>query len=153
MDYKEIETLLEKYFEGHSTSAEEDQLRAFFESDRDLPPELQSASAMFRHFKAESTEKMDQPVMRVVHNTKRRKSWQWMGVAASVACVLSAALWFNPNENTTYAFINGQPINEQEVALEEMKKALSIMTSHLNQGTEGLSQLSKFDQIKKSISK
>ena len=153
MDYKEIESLLEKYFEGQSSVAEEQLLQRFFETHRDLPTKLESAAKMFRHFKKESQEKMSKPLMRISQNRHRNRLWWLSGVAASVLVVLGAIFWMTPGENPAYVYINGQPITEQEVALDEMKKALTIMTSHLNQGTEGLSQLSKLDQIKKSISK
>ena len=155
MDYKAIEQLLEKYFDGHSSLEEEQQLQQFFEKNKKLPPALESAALMFRHFQGESAETMPQPIMRVSRNRQRNRIWQLSGIAASILIVLSAIFWMpgSMDQGPAYAYINGQPVNNEEVALEEMKKALSIMTSHLNQGTEGLSQLSKFEQIKKSISK
>jgi hypothetical protein len=45
----DIETLLEKYYEGETTLAEEKQLRQFFQQDT-IPPHLQSHAAQFRYF-------------------------------------------------------------------------------------------------------
>ncbi|MBO0934398.1 HEAT repeat domain-containing protein [Fibrella aquatilis] len=46
-----IDELLERYYEGETTLAEEKQLRQFFEQDP-IPPHLQTHAAHFRHFVA-----------------------------------------------------------------------------------------------------
>uniref|UniRef100_UPI00404746E6 hypothetical protein n=1 Tax=Roseivirga sp. TaxID=1964215 RepID=UPI00404746E6 len=52
-NYKEIELLIEKYFEGETSSNEDKQLREFFEAG-DVPANLKVHQAWFSHLKLRS---------------------------------------------------------------------------------------------------
>src|ERR1700712_5746131 len=51
MDYNNIRTLLEKYWEGETSLEEEAQLKRFFhDHPNDLPQDLQEAAPLFQYF-------------------------------------------------------------------------------------------------------
>ena len=50
-----IEDILERYYQGETTLAEEKQLRQFFQND-DIPEHLMSHSAQFRYFSQEQSQ-------------------------------------------------------------------------------------------------
>ena len=51
MDYNTPKALLKKYFDGHSSLQEEEELREFFSSTSEIPNELIQAKAVFNYFK------------------------------------------------------------------------------------------------------
>lgn len=87
---QDIETLLAKYYEGESTLAEEQQLRAFFQNEA-LPSQWQAEAEAFRYFAATRQQQPSLGVSsRVVANltsqtpVRALSRWGWR-VAASVA--------------------------------------------------------------------
>lgn len=50
MQFEQIETLLEKYYEGETSLEEENQLKRFFQETRLLPDSLKPHAAQFQHY-------------------------------------------------------------------------------------------------------
>jgi len=93
-----IEELLEKYWEGETTLAEERRLKEFFTRNQDLPPHLamyREQFAMFADWQKEEAlggdfdarmEKQIRTEARVVALRPRIAYWQWAaGIAAGIA--------------------------------------------------------------------
>jgi hypothetical protein len=76
------------------------------------------------------------------------------GVAAAVLILIGAYLFLQkPYEPVAYAYINGIPITDKEMAIEETEKALTLVSEKLNQSTADLSHLSKLTDIKEIFTK
>ena len=155
MDYNEIDQLLEKYFDGFTSLEEEQALRDFFANADDLKPEWQHAMLMLEHFKGEKEVTFEAPIPQMQVHKRPYGLWKLSGIAATLLILITAG-WFyvQPvNQPVTYAYVNGKVVTEKTVALEEMKKALTLMSNNLGQGTKSLEKLSKLEEIRQSVAK
>ena len=150
MEYKELESLLDKYFEGETTLVEEQQIVKFFEKNTELPEKYNQIKAMFEFFKAEKESKADFDIESTTNKktTKiRTLYYQLIAVAAIILIVISIFTnTDNSEEKKVYAYINGKPIMNEQVAEMEAKRALLLISSNFNQGTENLKHLSSFSK-------
>lgn len=150
MEYKELENLLDKYFEGETTLVEEQQIVEFFEKNNELPEKYNQIKAMFEFFKAEKEGKVDFDIESTNNKqtTKiRMLYYQLIAVAAIILIVISIFTnTYNSEEKKVYAYINGKPIMNEQVAEMEAKRALLLISSNFNQGTENLKHLSSFSK-------
>jgi len=142
MELSNIEKLLEKYFEGETTISEEKELKVYFTGET-VPSHLERYKDLFQFFSAEShitaTRDIDIPV--------QKTNWyKWVGVAASVAII--AGLFFTntptqPEELGTY--------EDPEIALQETKKILNMVSQLMNEGKKDLVYLNEFETAKQNL--
>lgn len=85
MDYENIKTLLDKYFEGNTSTEEEEDLRIFFESNESVHEELAYARIFFQSIKEERGLKIPIKEKKI----KRMPLFLWAGVAASIVFLLA----------------------------------------------------------------
>ncbi len=109
-----IEELLTKYFEGETSAAEEQQLRACFASG-EVPPEYEVYRPLFAYFDQEiATEERERarPAFVGKQHPIRRVLYLLSGVAASFLLLLGLNYWFNPTSSRfcsgNYVVINGR---------------------------------------------
>ncbi|MEL6834762.1 MAG: hypothetical protein AAFP77_17325 [Bacteroidota bacterium] len=99
MDYNTIKALLNKYFEGESSLAEEQQLREYFQGEH-IAEDLRQYQPLFGYFqKAKqqvTSEAFDQRMSRPISRPKRslRLVYRW-AAAAAVVLMLGAGWFFN----------------------------------------------------------
>ena len=155
MEFKDLEILLEKYFEGNTTLNEELQIKEFFKNNSDLPDNLMETRAMFQFFSKEKQEKTDMvfPVKEKQKSARvRNLYYQVSAIAASILILISVITYTdNTEEQRVYAYINGKPIMDEQVAIIEAKRALLLVSSNLNEGTESLKHLSSFNKAEKLV--
>jgi len=131
---KEIEKLLEKYYEGETSLEEEKALREFFAGNL-VPEHLQSHAAQFRFLNEARAEKAPKesedwlaeletapkPINGKVLRFPHAGAWR---VAASIALLVigfAAGRWYNlPNDSSS----NTQPVASADQRLLEMKNTL-----------------------------
>lgn len=153
MDYKELKAVLAKYLEGNSSIEEEKKLRNYFLQQEDIPAEFQYAKDLFTHYHKESTENFEDAKIRYLRKTRQRNI-RMTAVAAGILLLAGLfAIFLKPRRNVAYAYINGKPVTDKNIAMEETKKALFLVSENLNQGTEQLYHLSKFKETERLISK
>ncbi len=142
MDYNKIKILLDKYMDGESSLTEEQQLKAYFQEAENIPQEFVYAKTMFTQFKQEKEVSYSTPQK---DKSKKRFLLKTSGIAASIALVVGIAL-FHPNNNdqAIYGYINGKPITDKSIAIDEIQSALNMVSQNYNRGTKELNQLSKF---------
>lgn len=142
MNLHEIEKLLEKYFEGESSLAEEKLLRDFFASDK-VPERWKNLGNYFSFIVQEQDQQLedidfDNKVMSVVKENKLaplvdlRRPWiYWIsGVAASILILIAVFVKFDPFTKTfedTY--------KDPQTAYLEAKKILLYVSARFNKGT------------------
>ena len=80
MDYKTIKVLLERYFEGETTLAQEAELRAFYQQHTLMPEELARYAPLFRYAAEEQHRLPQKQLVR-----KQRNRWS---IAASVVLLI-----------------------------------------------------------------
>lgn len=126
-----IEDLLERYFEGLTSSEEESELRHFFTSG-DVPPQLTMYTPLFAYLETEiqkATE--DHKTENPFHRRKIRGLW--ISGAAACAALLAGLFFFKPASekcpgNGNYVIINGQCYTDDETVRAAALKTLREMS-------------------------
>lgn len=149
MELNKIEILLEKYFQGETSIAEEKELRSYFSSPY-VAPHLEQYKAMFGYFTQAKKQELAQEIPQI---TKKRNV-MWLSVAASVVVLLGVATFFMINTN--------EPVNHQnelgtydspELAFKETQKALALLSSNVNVGIESVMYVQEYENTKNRIFK
>lgn len=116
-----IETLIQRYLEGKTSVAEEQELRMFFQS-ADVPQELKKYASLFTWqdngddmgadlddiFAQSVSELESEPIVKQLFMGRRI----WWSVAACIAVVVSVTLFLNHEDNDTIA---NRPIAQRSV--------------------------------------
>lgn len=112
-DINKITALCEKYFDGATSTEEEQLLRDYFTNAGDIPETLRSMKVMMCGLSEAAALTYEPTTKNVRRGLVRRIVWSSVGIAASIA--LCVAL-FN---RETYGYnIDGKAITDPETALE-----------------------------------
>ena len=154
----EIKQLLQRYFEGETTTGEERQLTAYFNSG-DVAEELKEYRGFFGGL-AELAETMyddtiEEDVLEfIIKNDeagKPRKRYLWQavsGIAASVILVVGGFLFYQQQEqHFTDTFEN------PELAYAYAEQTLAFVSAKYNQGLAELSNFNKLQTAAEPIQK
>lgn len=142
MESDRIEKLLEKYLEASTSIAEEKELRAYF-SQESVPAHLEQYAPLFQYF---TTAKEERFTKQLPLKT-RRINFKWASVAA--VAVLMFGIYFG-NE---YQEKKNYEQEQARLAYNETKKALNLLASNFNRGTEKVAYLNEFENTKQKIYK
>lgn len=145
-DVKQIQELLDKYFEGETSLQEEQILKDYFLNTADIPAEWYSAKAMFTGFCSNK-----EVTSRTVTVKKKGMSLKRIAAAVAVVAILSAgAAMLIPEEKEIYCYVNGKPVTDYELALKHAERAFGIMEKEISKPVEGLEKIE--ESMDKSIS-
>ena len=164
MDYNQISTLLDRYFEGETSLREEAQLRAYFQQ-KDIEPKLKEYQPLFQFFELESTRQLDQNfdeqlMSRIEQQTLpsgriRRLLPRLSQIAAAIALALCSwwayTQYASPPQPTQQAidWSRFEPQTPEE-ALEITRAALRRTSIKLNEGTiKAVTEFNKIDKVGK----
>ncbi|OXB25215.1 hypothetical protein B0A80_02025 [Flavobacterium tructae] len=151
MEFNKIEDILEKYFQGETTIAEENQLKEYFSSP-DVAQHLEQYKPMFGYF---SQVKEQKSMQTIPLKTKKRKV-AWLSIAASAVVLLGIGTYFYTSEK------NATPVTAQselgtyddpEEALAATQKALALLSNNVNVGIESVQYIKEYEQSKNKIFK
>ena len=144
-----IEILIEKYFEGETSIAEEKELKAYF-SSLDVAQHLEQYKPVFGYFSQAKQEQFTASIP--LKSGKKQKRLAWLSVAASVLVMLGIGFFAyqNTSEPTQE---NLGVIDDPEIAFKETQKALALISKHVNTGIESVNYLSEYQQSKNKIFK
>ena len=150
MELHKIEILVDKYFAGETSIAEDKALKEYFSSS-DVAPHLEQYKAIFGYF---GQAKQEQFTRTVPLQPRKRNYVAWISVAASIA-VLSGTLYFmNLNQKSE------QPANKDlgtfddpELAFQETQKALQMVSENVNEGVKSIDYVNEYNQTTKTIFK
>jgi hypothetical protein len=147
MNSNEIERLLEKFYEAGTTPAEEQQLREFFAGEA-IPPHLAEHADLFRFYREEEKEilpdtEFESRFLAEIEETpaipeySTRKRYLFLtGIAALVLLLVGIFFTFrNPSKNT----------GEAEIAYQQAKDALAMVSVNLNSGLDQMQKLDNFE--------
>ena len=137
-----IEKLLEKYENGETTIKEEQQLKNYF-SQETVPPHLEMYKSMFTYFLQNEQEQFTKDVPL---KTKFKINYKWISVAA--VAVLMLGFYFKSdiiNTEETYSD------EEVQLAYNQMKSSLELISNKFNEGTASLDYLGEVDKGKQSL--
>jgi len=143
MELSNIEKLLEKYFEGETTISEEQELKVYFTREI-VPSHLERYKDLFQFFSEESNITATKDVTNI---TGKKYRYAWVGMAASI--VLIAGIFLSRTTPVKQA----DTFDDPEIALQETKKILNMVSQYMNEGAQGLVYLQEFENTKKKFIK
>lgn len=148
MELDKMDILIEKYFQGETSIAEEKELRSYF-SSQDVAPHLEQYKAMFGYF---TEAKKQEFAQEIPQHTKKRKV-QWLSVAASVVVLLGMVTFYVMNTNQTVTQEELGTYDDPEKALRETQKALALLSSNVNIGMESVRYVQEYETAKDKVFK
>lgn len=157
MELTKIESILEKYFQGETTIAEENQLKEYFSSP-DVAQHLEQYKPMFGYFSQAKEQKSTYEMPLIPKSRIKKRNVTWLSIAASVVVLLGIG--------GTYLYVSGQnstiaeaPQTElgtyenPEEALKATQKALALLSNNVNVGIESVQYIKEYEQSKNKIFK
>jgi len=158
MSSEEIKRLLEKYYEGATTSGEELLLKKFF-SMENVPTDLRSDQEIFRYYMQaaeipEPSADFEKKIISAIESEeldsdriKRRRLFVTLSGIAAALLIITGSYFFFTNRSEprdTYS--------DPEVAYAETMKILYQVSARLNKGTKALGHLSTLqDETQKTM--
>lgn len=147
MDYNTAKTLLDRYFEGTSTLAEEAELRSYFQQEN-LPADMQAYRPLFQFFKVAGEQKVSKAFSDRLESIDskapakmvrfRKPAARWVAIAAMIA--LGLAAWVltsdnieTPPQTAAIDWSQYEPESEEE-AIRITTAALQKTSSSLRRG-------------------
>lgn len=155
MDWNNIEQLLEKYYDGTSTTEEEQTIKAAF-GQGNIPTHLQADAQLMGYLNKATTEQLEQSFVpptssgkTVPLKPKRTNISLIIRQFTAAAVILIAGFFISKQlfpekaacDTKILATINNQEICDKELAKEEARKALMLISAKLNKGTNELGHL------------
>ena len=160
MDRKDIEILLDRYFEGISTLREEAQLREYFNGEN-VDPGLAPYQDLFRHFETSRQEELspefDQRLMQQLaeaepERPRIRRLWPVLARVAAVLLLAFGVWWFYPQPEpaTQQAGIDWSKYEPEspEEAYRLTRMALMKVSGEINEGaSKAAREMDKFQEV------
>jgi len=151
MEFNKIEDLLEKYFQGETSIAEEKELKNYFSSPN-VAQHLEQYKPMFGYFSQVKEQKSTQTILL---KTKKRNV-AWLSIAASVVVLLGVGTYFYVSEKNAAPAVAQTELgtyDDPEEALAATQKALALLSSNVNVGIESVQYIKEYEQSKNKIFK
>jgi hypothetical protein len=144
MELDKIEKVLEKYFRGETSIAEEKELRVYFSSS-DVAQHLEHYKPMFVYFGVEKEQKFE----KIIPILAKKRYVVWLSIAASIVVLFGII---------TIVFTEDKAMNKElgtyddpEVALKETQKALAMLSSQVNVGIESVTYIKEYENTKNKV--
>ncbi|MDR1369752.1 MAG: hypothetical protein LBJ72_06460 [Dysgonamonadaceae bacterium] len=162
-DYKHIEELLERFFDGRTSNEEEQKLYSFF-SGNDIPERLKSYIPLFQFFETEMKREFNN-IQNKIPGTKKltgikKQLSLWIGIAASFLLLVTVFNKIIKNDNAfdpyegSYIIHNGKIITDPDVIhpeLEATVKAVSKQRELIEKMVNDLPEEDDYNQVTQEI--
>jgi hypothetical protein len=118
----DIKQLVNRFFEGDTTLAEEHQLYEYFRT-HEVSEERKPLQQMFLDMEAVSVPKTKATVKPLYH-------WHrsLMAAAAIFIGLIVVSIWFSHRQNTCVAYIYGRKVTDRAVVMHEVRNTMGIVT-------------------------
>jgi hypothetical protein len=161
MDSKNIEQLLDKYWNCETTLEEEEQLRAFF-SGGGVPDSMKETAELFRFFYTEQKRAIIQENFEpaVTKQLKTRRGGKMISmisftniarIAAGLLVVVAATFFIRQEVRKAYPPATEDTYTDPQVAFEETKKALMMISNSFGKAKKEASKMKIFNEAEKKI--
>lgn len=157
MDSNRIEELLQKYWNCETSLEEEEQLRAYFQSD--VPEHLEKTASLFRYFETQKNKSLHDAAFDTIVRDKLTVSktgrllYNSLRIAAGVA-VLIVAGWFVRREIEDAKPVEPVAVDtydDPKLAFEETKKALLLISSSFEKAEEQAKKINLFNEAQQEV--
>ena len=149
MGLDRIEKIVEKYFDGETSSAEEKELKIYFSSS-DVAEHLKQYQPIFGYFAQEKGKTLNKELSLP---TKKQNVVMWLSIAAAVVLLLGVgtSMYFASNSSNDFVSCNSE--DDPEKVLQETQKALALVSEKLNTGIESVNYINEYENSKNKIFK
>jgi hypothetical protein len=150
MESIKIKDLVEKYFQGETSIAEENELHTYFSSSN-VAQHLEQHRPIFGYFSLVKEQQFTAGIPLLTQPPDKKNTVAWVSIAASVAVLLGI---------TTYAYYNSDVANnsqnlgtydDPEEAFRATQKALSLVSDNINVGIESVQYIKEYQTTKDKI--
>lgn len=151
MELDKIENILEKYFQGETTIAEENQLKEYFSSSN-VAQHLRQYQPVFGYF----SQVKEQKSMQKIPLKAKKRNIEWLSIAASAVFLLGIGTYLymsKKNEASITAQTELGTYDDPQKALAETQKALALLSTKVNVGIESVQYIKEYEQSKSKIFK
>ena len=135
----EAEKLMEKYYEGSTTVAEENQLRTFL-AQSNVPPQFEAEKTIFGYYESKKDRK----------NFRLQPYLRWAAAAVIAAGVIIPVSIFQVSGKTNYAYINGVKITNTQEIISLAQTTINYVSDN-NEVEDGLDNLKNDETIKTQL--
>ncbi|ALM48356.1 hypothetical protein AMR72_05240 [Flavobacterium psychrophilum] len=147
MELQTIEKLLNKYFDGETTIAEEKDLKLYFSSPN-VAPQLEQYKPLFGYFSNEGKQQFDKPLPLKA----KKRNGAWLSVAASVVLLGGMLTFYNTQQQPSQEELG--TFNDPETAFKETQKALNMLSKNVNVGMSSVNYVTgEYEKSKTTIFK
>ncbi len=147
MNEQKIQELIQRYFDGSTSLAEERELQRLFASEK-LPESLEVYRPLFSFF---AEEKAIEPPVDKRKAKLIRLSWVvTAGVAASIAILFLITLPHIQPEQYVY-YVDGQRIYDETAAIESAKGKLQLLAASVQKAKDGMSAFERVQESGQSL--
>lgn len=152
MDLKQVEYLIEKYWEGNTSLEEEKLIQEFF-AKGNLPGHLEVYADLFAAnefaLHPELGKGFDDHIMHRIKEDQKSTSWNVFKMAAiGLILIITSISVFQVDSKKQLA---DDTFNTPEAALAETKKVFAMISEAMNKGEQPLVLLSKWDESNEKI--
>lgn len=160
MELNKIEDILEKYFQGETSIAEENELKDYFSSSN-VAQHLEQYQPIFGYFSQVKEQKSTQELESLARTGEaiplqtKKRNVAWLSIAASAVVLLGIGTYFYISENTTPIVAQSElgTYDNPEKAFAETQKALALLSNNVNVGIESVQYIKEYEQSKNKIFK
>lgn len=144
MELIRIEALLEKYFEGETNSAEENELKNYFSSP-DVAPHLEQYQSMFGYFSLAKQQRFEQKITKLPNQGNKKRNLAWFSIAASVLVFFGVGTFVYFNQEPNQSGPDLGTYDNPEEAFRETQKALALLSQNVNAGIESVQYIQEYE--------
>lgn len=178
MEWNRISELLDRYWEGETTVEEEAELKIAF-ARPDVPAHLKEAATLFQYYTTEQCKEIldesfdarllirlesqtgseinsglpEKPILKL--DSRRKLFTTLIKLAACLFVVLGAALFYQAEQQKQrekqQVVQLEETYDDPQKAYEETKKALLLVSAHLNKGKAYVTEIKRIDQAQELI--
>lgn len=149
MESVRIEQLIDKYFEGQTSIAEERELKAYFSSS-DVAQHLEQYRDVFGYF---IQAKEHQFTQSLPLQPRKQFNVLWLSIAASIVLVFGVVTFRILGNDSVQPAGELGTYDNPELAMAETQKALDLVSEKLNVGIESVSYINEYESTKNKIFK
>lgn len=128
---KDIDRILERYFEGESTLEEEQILRNYF-GQPEIEERHKIYAPIFQFFITESSENSESDTKETIGKKKKFNIKPWISIAASIAIIVGLFMIFtlriDNSANKSIVYINGNKTTDINIINDEALNSIENIT-------------------------
>jgi hypothetical protein len=161
MDSKQLEQLLEKYWNCETSLEEEKQLRDYFQGE--VPESLKETADLFRYFETQQAKSVGGSdfdvavIKKIKHQKPEGKSVSlfvnYARIAAGLIVVVTATYFVRQEVRKAYPPEIVDTYSDPKLALEETKKALMMISKGFNKAQKEAGKIKAFNEAEEKLQK